>query len=123
MNDCKHIAYGGFGITTYPNFQLNWFFFVNSSEGILAVANIRGGCEYGENWHSAGRLLEKQNCYDVFNAAAEYLIGNEYTTREKLVIRRASNGGLMIGVSINQRPDLFAANCGSSWLYGYDSFS
>lgn len=102
-------GYGGFNSPQLPTFQLDWFFFVNSFDGVLAVANIRGGGEYGSKWHRDGILLKKQNSYDDFHAAAEYLIENQYTTPNKLAIRGESNGGLLVGACINQRPDLYGA--------------
>lgn len=102
-------GYGGFYNGEFPTFDVAWLFFIDSFDGILAVANIRGGDEYGDRWHDAGSLFNKQNSYDDFQAAAEYLIEQKYTEAKKIAIEGESNGGLMIGVCINQRPDLFGA--------------
>ena len=101
-------GYGAYGITQDPGFiptLLSWL----ERGGIFAVAHIRGGGEYGEDWHNAGRMLTKQNTISDFIACAEYLIQNKYTSPKKLGIRGGSAGGITVGGSITQRPELFAA--------------
>jgi prolyl oligopeptidase len=109
-------AYGGYGISMSPNFEFTrrlWF----DRGGVYVVANIRGGGEFGEEWHKAGNLTNKQNVFDDFAAAAEYLIKENYTRRDKLAIQGGSNGGLLMGAMITQHPDLFRAVVSSVGIY------
>lgn len=103
-------GYGGFNIPVLPIFnrtRLNLFPVVLENGGVCAVANIRGGGEFGKSWHKAGTQADKQNVFDDFQAGAEYLIANKYTSSEKLAIYGRSNGGLLVGACMAQRPNLY----------------
>jgi prolyl oligopeptidase len=101
-------GYGGFNVNLTPGFagsRAAWL----ERGGVYAIPNLRGGGEYGEDWHRAGKLLQKQNVFDDFIAAAEYLIAERWTSRDRLAISGGSNGGLLVGATVTQRPDLFKA--------------
>jgi prolyl oligopeptidase len=102
------VGYGGFNISLTPTFTGDRYLWLERA-GVFAVANLRGGAEFGEDWHRAGMLENKQNVFDDFIAAAEFLIAQKYTDQEHLAIRGGSNGGLLMGAMLTQRPDLFRA--------------
>ena len=109
-------AYGGYGISMQPNFDFTrrlWF----DRGGVYVVANIRGGGEFGEEWHKSGNLTRKQNVFDDFAAAAQYLIEQKHTRPEKLAVQGGSNGGLLMGAMLTQHPDLVHAVVSSVGIY------
>lgn len=109
-------GYGGFGISMTPAFGASlrmWF----DADGVYAIANLRGGSEYGEQWHEAGKLTNKQHVFDDFIACADYLIGRKYTNPKKLGIEGGSNGGLLMGAALTQRPERFRAVASTAGIY------
>lgn len=109
-------GYGGYGISLSPGFDVNRRLWLDQG-GVYVIANLRGGGEYGEEWHRAGNLTNKQNVFDDFIACARYLIENNYTNPSKLVIRGGSNGGLLMGAAFTQHPELFRAVVSSVGIY------
>src|SRR5882757_6553954 len=101
-------GYGGFNVSETPTFSRSMYLWMEHG-GIYAVANLRGGAEFGEDWHRAGMLDKKQNVFDDFIGAAEFLISQKYTDKDHLAIRGGSNGGLLMGAALTQRPDLYRA--------------
>jgi len=127
-------GYGGFSISLTPAFSISNIILLEQG-GVYAVPNLRGGGEYGEKWHLAGTKFKKQNVFDDFIAAAEYLVKNKYTSKDYLAIAGGSNGGLLVGAAITQHPELFKValpavgvldmlrynkfTAGAGWAYDY----
>ena len=106
-NPCLIYGYGGFNISMEPRFNASLFPWLDAG-GVYVMANLRGGGEYGESWHRDGMLESKQNVFDDLYAIAEDLISDKWTTPDRLAVMGGSNGGLLTGVAVTQRPDLFA---------------
>src|SRR5688572_13586149 len=124
-NPAMLYAYGGFSASSTPGFRPDVIAWVEQG-GVYAVANIRGGGEYGEEWHRAGMFEKKQNVFDDFIAAGEYLVREKYTSPDKLAVNGGSNGGLLVGAVMTQRPDLFGVavpQVGVLDMLRYDAFT
>jgi len=106
---CFLYGYGGFNVSLKPTFSYTQITFMRLFNGVVAIPNLRGGGEFGDRWHNGGRLLNKQNVFDDFIAAAEHLVAEGYTSADKLTIAGGSNGGLLTAACSNQRPELFGA--------------
>lgn len=110
-------GYGGFNISINPSFNSLRLCMIENLNVSIAIANIRGGDEYGDFWHESAKKEKKQNCFDDFHCAAEYLITNNYTNPKKIAINGGSNGGLLVGACINQRPDLYGCAIASQGVF------